>query len=314
MAAFEYVAVGMTLLDVLARPVEAFPTGDGVRLIDEIRLTPAGTAAGPASVAAKLGLRTRLVGAVGDDETGEILLAALARRGVDTACVAVLAEQRTSATVLGIRPGGERPALHALGASLLLAVPETMWDDVLVAPVLHLGGAGALPMLDGAPAAALLAEAKRRGILVTCDLIAPGPTTLPALEAALPFVDYFMPTLAEARAISGRAALDDVAAFFLERGAGCCVFKDGANGCRLVSPAHRVDAPAYRVPVVDTTGCGDAFCAGFGAARARGLDETESARFACATAALVATGLGTDTAAGTFDAVRAAMDALPPLV
>jgi sugar/nucleoside kinase (ribokinase family) len=215
--------------------------------------------------------------------------------------------------VLGIRPGGERPALHALGASLLLTVPETSWDDVLVAPVLHLGGVGALPMLDGAPAAALLAEAKRRGIIVTCDLIAPGPATLPALEAALPFVDYFMPTLAEARTISGREALEDVAAFYFERGTGCCVFKDGANGCRLVSPSQRIDAPAYRVNVVDTTGCGDAFCAGFGAARARGLAEAESARFACATAALVATGLGTDTAAGTFDAVSAAMVELPPL-
>lgn len=65
--------------------------------------------------------------------------------------------------------------------------------------------------------------------------------------------------------------------------------------------------------VVDTTGCGDSFCAGFGAARARGLDETESARVACATAALVATGLGTDTAAGSFEQVKAALAELAPL-
>jgi len=241
------------------------------------------------------------------------LLDALAARDVDTACVDVLAGQRTSATVLGIRPSGERPALHALGASLLLTVPESRWDDVLAAPVLHLGGIGALPMLDGAPTAALLAEAKRRGIVVTCDLIAPGPATLPALEAALPFIDYFMPTLAEARAIAGAHAEGDVAAFFLERGAGCCVFKDGANGCRVVSRTQSVVAPAYRVSVVDTTGCGDAFCAGFGAARGRGLDDEESARFACATAALVATGLGTDTAAGNLEQVRTAMTNLEPI-
>src|SRR5215470_16894371 len=49
-APFEYVAVGMTLLDVLARPVEAFPPGDSVRFVEEIRLTPAGTAAGSAIV------------------------------------------------------------------------------------------------------------------------------------------------------------------------------------------------------------------------------------------------------------------------
>lgn len=310
---FDYVAVGLTLLDVLARPVVAFPDGDAVGFVEEIRTTPAGTAAGPAAVAAKLGLRTRLVGAVGDDEIGRILLRALDERGVDTACIERIAGQRTSATVLGIRPNGERPALHAIGASLSLAIPESAWDDVLAAPVLHLGGVGALPRLDGASSAALLREAKQRGVLVTCDLIAPGPTTLPALEAVLPFVDYFMPTAAEARVISGEATTEGAAAFFLDRGARWCVFKDGVRGCVGISRERHFAAPAFRVRVVDTTGCGDSFCAGFGAARSRGLDEEESARFACATAALVATGLGTDTAAGSFEQVKAALAELAPL-
>lgn len=152
---FDYVALGLTLLDVLARPVAAFPDGDAVGFVEEIRMTPTGTAAGPAAVAARLGLRTRLVGAVGDDEIGRVLLRALEERGVDTACIERIAGQRTSATVLGIRPNGERPALHAIGASLSLAIPESAWDNVLAAPVLHLGGIGALPRLDGAPTAAL---------------------------------------------------------------------------------------------------------------------------------------------------------------
>lgn len=73
----------------------------------------------------------------------------------------------------------------------------------------------------------------------------------------------------------------------------------------VVAPKETIAVPAYAVDVVDTTGCGDAFSAGFILGRGSGRDVTRSAALGCATAAQVASGIGT--AAGSYD--LAAVDA-----
>ena len=73
--------MGVHVLDVLARPVDAIPEGQGGQLVDEIRMTAAGAAGGTALVLAKLGAEVRCAGAVGEDALGDmLLLAAPARR------------------------------------------------------------------------------------------------------------------------------------------------------------------------------------------------------------------------------------------
>ena len=77
--------LGAHILDVLGRPVEEIPPGQGSVGLKEIRATAAGTAAGTGVDLAKLGARVRAVGALGDDLLGDIVIAAMARHGVDTA-------------------------------------------------------------------------------------------------------------------------------------------------------------------------------------------------------------------------------------
>lgn len=289
----DFISLGLTILDVLGRPVDAVPERGGVQIIEEIRWTPAGTAAAPAMVASLLGLDVRLCGAVGDDEMGDVLRRGLESRGVDLRLLSVLPAVRTSATLLPIRSNGERPALHAPGAGLFVGLPDRM-DDLVAARFLHLGGVGALPNLDGEPTRKLLELAQARGLTVTCDLTAPGPPTRPALEAALPAVDYWMPTLDEALEVSGTRCAEDAGRWALDRGARACVFKDGAAGSLLLTADDTIRFPACQVDVVDTTGCGDAYCGGFVSALARGQDLESACRFATATAALVAGRLGSD--------------------
>jgi sugar/nucleoside kinase (ribokinase family) len=81
--------LGAHILDVLGRPVEEIPPGQGSVRLKEIRATAAGTAAGTGVDLAKLGARVHAVGAVGDDLLGDIVIAAMARHGVDTAGVLV---------------------------------------------------------------------------------------------------------------------------------------------------------------------------------------------------------------------------------
>ena len=76
--------MGVHVLDVLVRPVEAIPEGQGGELVEEIRITAAGSAGGTALVLAKLGARVQSAGAIGRDAAGDMLLALLERDGVDT--------------------------------------------------------------------------------------------------------------------------------------------------------------------------------------------------------------------------------------
>ena len=305
--------VGLTILDILGRPVERIPEGGGVAFIDEIRLTVAGTAAGTAIDCAKLGLRVLAAGAVGDDEKGDFVLDVYRRHGIDCKTVRRVADAPTSATILNIRANGERPALHQRGASDRMWVDEADLDAICGARFVHMGGSGLLARMDGAPTAALLRAAGARGCTTTFDLIAPGPDTMEIVGPCLPHIDYFMPSMEEAAVLSGCATAEDAAAFFLDRGVGACILKCGAEGSLFAAPGVVRRTPAFAVEVVDTTGCGDAYCAGFIAGLARGWDTERACRLGSAAGALVATGLGSDAGIWDFETTQAFMEVAPTL-
>src|SRR5207302_9950248 len=116
-AGMSIVCMGVHVLDVLARPVEEIPEGQGGALVEEIRITAAGSAGGTALVLGKLGADVRSAGAIGTDAVGDMLLALLARDGVDTSLLLRRDDVQTSASVLPIRPDGSRPAFHVVGAN-----------------------------------------------------------------------------------------------------------------------------------------------------------------------------------------------------
>ena len=179
---FDVSVVGLYILDILGRPVERIPDKGNVEFIDQIRLTVAGTAGGTVVDCAKLGLKARAVGAVGNDEKADFVLATLQGFGIDTELMQRLPEVPTSATILNIRPNGDRPALHVRGASDHFDVTPEMDDAVLAPPFVHVGGTGLLRRMDGEPTRRLLAAAKQRGRTTTFDLIAATAETLGIVE------------------------------------------------------------------------------------------------------------------------------------
>jgi sugar/nucleoside kinase (ribokinase family) len=300
--------IGLYILDVLGRPVTKIPDRGNVEFIDEIRLTVAGTAGGTVVDAAKLGLKCLAVGAVGDDEKADFVIATLQKFGIDASGMQRLKGIPTSATILNVRPNGDRPALHVRGASDHFDVLPETYDKVFDAPIIHLGGTGLLKKLDGEPSRILLQEAKKRGRTVTFDLIAASAETIKIVQPLLPYIDYFMPSIEEAKDMSGQGTAEDCAKFYLDQGATCCVFTLGGEGAFYAhKDGTRLKVPAYDITVVDTTGCGDAFDAGFITALHRKMDPEQSVRFAQAAAALVATGLGSDAGIVSFDDTLAQM-------
>ena len=271
MPEFDAVFVGLTILDVAGRPVEAIPAGGGISFIEEIRMNPAGTAAGAVMNAAKMGIKTATVACVGEDAQGQFIRDTYQRMGIDCSMVQMTKEKPTSATILTIRPNGERPALHCKGASDALFVAEEDFDKVCNARFLHHGGTGFLKAMDQGQSAKLLAHAKKKGLTTTFDLLGPQKENLPSIEPCLPYVDYFMPSMEEAVLLSGRTDPKDVTDFFIDRGAGACIFKWGANGSYIRTRDMAERLPAFRVEVSDTTGCGDSYCGGFVAGPRQGI-------------------------------------------
>jgi sugar/nucleoside kinase (ribokinase family) len=309
---YDVSVIGLYILDVLGRPVTAIPEGGNVDFIEEIRLTVAGTAGGTVVDTAKLGLNSLAVGAVGEDEKADWVLLTLEKHGVDISAMQRLPGVPTSATILNVRPNGDRPALHMRGASDHFDVAEKMYDHVFDAPIIHLGGTGLLQTLDGAPSARLLREAKRRGRTVTFDLIATDEHTISLVKPLLPYIDYFMPSIEEARDLSGKQSADDCADAMLDAGSSACVFTLGSDGAFYADQMGvRKQSPAYDIQIVDTTGCGDAFDAGFITALHHQMDMDTSLRFAQASAALVASGLGSDAGITSFEDTQNAMNTLP---
>jgi len=293
------VCLGIQVVDILGRPVPGIPEGQNVALLDEIRITVSGAGAGTAIDLAKLGVEVYAMGAIGQDGLGDFLLNTMQGYGIDTSCLKRKPHVQTSSSMLPIRPNGERPGLHVIGANGELTLDDIDFDVIAAADFLHLGGTCLLPRLDGEPTRKVLEYARQKGVTVTFDVVAiRRPDLLDIVVVCLPYVDYFMPGLDEAVMTCGLTDRREVIRFFLDRGAGHTVFKMGADGSSIGfkenGRVREIRVPAFQAPVVDSTGCGDAYCAGFITGLSLGWGVEKAALLGTAAGGLVVTGLGSD--------------------
>jgi len=291
-----FVTLGAHVLDVHAKYVEAIPEGQGSALLEEIRISPAGAAGGTAITLAKLGGRVVTVGALGSDDLGDVLIAMLGRLGVETDRLARKDGVQTSASVLPIRPGGERPALHVIGANASLTRDDVPWDLIEQADTLHLGG----PEFVMEIGPEIMGFCREHGVRTTADVLADGwPELLDMIMPSLEHVDWLLPNADQAMKLTGTSDVESAGHALIERGVGACAITCGADGSVVVTADGAERVPALDIEVVDTTGCGDAYSAGFIRGLSLGREPEAAARLATACAALVAQGLGSD--AGDFD-------------
>ena len=300
------VTLGVHVVDVLVRPVEQIPEGQGGALVEQIRITPAGPAGGTAVTLAKLGADVRSAGAIGADALGDVLVDLLGRFGVDASLLVRREDVQTSASVLPVRPDGSRPAFHVIGANATYSSADAPWDAIAAADYLHLG---APEFMGGEEAAKILSFAREHGVVTSADILAPGEQAAAIhdwIAPAFAHLDYLLPNAEQVLALSGASELAVGCRALLERGVGCVAATCGAEGALVIDRESETRVPAFEVSVVDTTGCGDAFSAGFLRGLALGRPHVDAARLGSAAAALVAQGLGSDH--GNFD--LAAADAL----
>jgi sugar/nucleoside kinase (ribokinase family) len=290
--------VGTYIVDVLGRPVSGLPDEQASAFLEEIRMTPAGTAGGTSVDIARLGAGVVAVGAIGRDAVGDFLVGALDAAGVDTTFLVRQDGVQTSASMLPIPPDGSRLAWHVPGANSSFSIDDVPWRVLDECAAVHLGGLTRLPGIDGEPAGRILAHAREHGALTTADCLGVrGDAAAALVGQVLPHVDIFMPNESEALKLAGDADAATAARRFHELGARCVIVKRGPDGCLIVDDDGERELPAKIAPVVDTTGCGDAFCAAVIAARCAGWPLDEAAELGCAAGALNLRALGSDAGA-----------------
>lgn len=318
MSKSKVVSLGIHIVDILGRPVNHIPDGQNVALLEEIRVTVAGTAAGTSVDLAKLGAEVYAMGAIGEDELGNFLTDTMNRYGIDTSCLVRKPGVQTSSTMLPIRPNGERPALHVTGANGELTFEDLNLDVIASADFLHMGGASLLPKFDGEPMAKALKFAKEHDVVTTFDQVAiQRPDLKDIVTVCMPYTDYFMPGFEEAVMMCGMDDRQEVIKFFLDAGAKHTVFKMGGEGSSIAyiedGQIRESRVPALKVPIVDSTGCGDAYCAGFIMGLSMGWDLEKCAKLGTAAGGLVIQGLGSDAGIVDLDQTLEFMNTAEPL-
>jgi hypothetical protein len=159
MRRFDVTLAGLVILDVLGFPVATIPPKGTVDFMESLRLTVAGPAGGTAVDCAKLGLHTALVGVIGTDEAGDVVKGLLGRYGVDPRFLKMTDTVATSSSMVFVSHTGQRPALHARGASDCLTIND-LPESSYAAKVFHMGGTGLLRGMDGMPTREALSRAR----------------------------------------------------------------------------------------------------------------------------------------------------------
>lgn len=281
--------------------------GQAETLVDDAELTIGGSGAIMACGAARLGLRTALVGLVGPDQFGEFMLRAVAERGVDVSGVAVDPEVRTGLTVVLARPG-DRAILTFPGAIALMTGARV--DAGLVARARHVHVSSYFLQTGLAPGLAeVLRTAREGGATTSVD-----PNWDPAeqwdggLRELLPLIDILLPNAVEACRIAGVGDASAAAAALAAAGPVVAV-KLGPEGA-VAAPAGggelvRAAPPQRLVDAVDAVGAGDAFDAGLICAVLDGRPLGDALAFACACGTLSLRAAGGTAAQATLAEARA---------
>jgi sugar/nucleoside kinase (ribokinase family) len=298
--------------DVVGRPLRSIPNPGRLVLVDEMSLHTGGCAINTATALVRLGLPVEVIGKAGADPFGDYLVDQLVRRGIGVEGVIRDPSTGTSATMIMVQENGERRYVHYIGANARLTLEDISFDRIASASILHVAGALVMPGIDGEPTAQVLRQAQEAGVITCLDTVWDDTGRWNRLEPCLPYLDYFVPTLEEAQGIAGCETPHETATWLIDRGVGVVVLKMASQGCYVMSAAGEAFFhPAFDVEVVDTTGAGDAFAAGFITGILEGWPLPHTARFANAVAGLCITGVGASGGTTTMPETLAFMESTP---
>jgi len=270
-------SLGAVLLDQIAS-VERFPGEDDEVFVPGLKLLPGGSAANFAVFCARLGESVGFVGKVGNDAFGDFLIQDLKGEKVETKGVAK-SSLPTGTVFIAVRKDGQRMMFAHSGAANNLRDSDIELHYINRFDHLHLADIENIAVLK------YVAENFKGTISLNPGaLIAEKPKA--ALEL-IKHVDILICSEGEALRLSSKKSVDDALAFFIKLGVKVVVITRGAKNPAAFDREKKIEAPVFKVNVVDATGAGDSFSAGFVCSYLQTKDLKTSLRFANAVASIV---------------------------
>lgn len=291
----DVVGLGENSIDEVYRlPAWPLPGSPTAKLqIDAREICVGGQVATTMGACATLGLRTKYVGAFGDDEGGRRVREALDARGVDTRDALVRAAPNRHAVILVDAASGERVVLWERDARLTIRSDEVRPEWCAGVRALHLDG------IDEGAALVAARMGRAAHLHVTSDIDRVTEQT-EALVAAVTVPIFAQHAVA---ALTGEADPERALRAIRRRHDGLLCVTLGSDGAMLLEGDVLHHEPAFAVTVVDSTGAGDVFRAGFLHGLLRALPPRALLRFANAAAAIACTRAGAMNGAPTLDEV-----------
>lgn len=282
---FDVAGLGQNSVDLLA-VVDTFPRSNTKHRIETFARLPGGQVASAMVCCARLGWRARYVGRFGNDELGQIGLASLEQEGVDVSAAQTVPARTRFAIVLVDHRTGDRTVLWDRDPGLALRPADVAADVWTSARALH------VDCEDIGAATAAAQAARASGALTVIDVEA----VLPGVPALLRHIDVIIASETFPERLTGHHDTGTaLAAMAREYGPAVACVTLGASGSLAICQGREIRTPAFEVPVVDSTGAGDAFRGGFISGYLQMGAEADVAdvlTYATATAALKCRSLG----------------------
>jgi sulfofructose kinase len=277
----DLVGVGLNATDTLI-PLASYPTRGSKVEYSSVSVMPGGQTASTVVACQCWGLNTRYVGKLGDDDAGRLHRREFARTGVDARLVEV-AGAASPQSLIVVDGGGERTVLCRRDDRLLLQPADLQRDWIVNARALHVDG------YETAAATQAARWAREAGVPVVADL----DETYAGVDELIENVDYLIVSRDFPERLTGERNLERALRRMQQR-YGCMVTAAtlGQDGVLAWDGRRSYLHPAYRVAVMDTTGAGDIFHAGFIYGLIQGWTLEQRLDFACAAAALNCTAAG----------------------
>ncbi len=304
MGKIDVACVGILVTDILSDILPKLPDPGELISVKEIYLATGGCASNTAVSLSKIGLKAGVIGKVGNDIFGDFVINYLKENGVDISTVSRSKEKATSKTIILLTADEDRRFIHNFGANADFGLDDIDLNYVCQAKALYVGGYLVLPRLNQASLIKLFKLAKEKNISTFLDVVVPGPDPdlINQCKEAFSYTDYFLPNQDEARILTGKEDPESQAEVFLKYNPEMVVvITMGREGALIRTKDKVIRSKVYKVDIVDPSGGGDAFDAGFIFGILQGWNLEKTLQFASAMGASAVTAIGCTTGVFTKD-------------
>ena len=288
MKCLDVVCIGVVLLDLPLGPVDEQIFHNESTMVDQIRLTTGGDAFNEAIILSRLGKKTALIGHIGKDMLGDMIVRCCQNEGIVHDGMLKDPEAETRINVVLIDREGQRSFIKTNSSVSRSFLPDEIdYDLIKNAKAISLASIFCSKLRNMDTLMQILKTARENQVVTFADMVPmTGGETIKDIEVLFPYLDFFLPNQEEASMLTGCQDPDTMADFLLEKGVKNVIIKLGKDGCLIKNTKERYFVPAYQAKAIDTTGAGDNFVAGFISAILDGNKLLGSGDFANAVAAV----------------------------